>query len=64
MNPCKVERNHVVKLTDLPNIGAASAPDLRRIGIHLPSQLIGKCSFELYALLCAKTSTHDPRFLS
>ena len=61
MNPSKVDRSRVVTLTDLPNIGAASAQDLRLLGIHHPSQLVGKCPFEMYEVLCAKTSTrHDP----
>jgi len=61
MNPSKVDRSRVVALTDLPNIGEASAQDLRLLGIHQPSQLVGKCPFEMYEVLCAKTSTrHDP----
>jgi Pathogenicity locus len=61
MNPNKVERALVVKLTDLPNIGKAGADDLRLLGIHEPSQLIGKCPFEMYDMLCEKTATrHDP----
>jgi len=61
MNPSKVERSRVVQLTDLPNIGEASANDLRLIGIHRPSQLEGKNPFEMYEMLCAKTaSRHDP----
>jgi hypothetical protein len=61
MNPSKVNRAFVVKLTDLPNIGNAGAEDLRRLGIREPSQLIGKCPFEMYEMLCVKTATrHDP----
>ena len=61
MNPSKVDRSHVVALTDLPNIGEAGARDLRLLGIHQPSQLVGKCAFEMYEALCAKTSIrHDP----
>lgn len=61
MNPRKVDRNRVVALTDLPNIGKASARDLRLLGIDQPSQLAGQCPFKMYALLCAKTATrHDP----
>ena len=61
MNPSKVDRSHVVTLTDLPNIGEASAQDFRLLGIHLPSQLAGRCPFEMYKALCEKTSTrHDP----
>ena len=34
MRPAKVRRDHLHQLTDLPNIGPASAADLRRLGIH------------------------------
>lgn len=61
MNPSKVERNQVRTLTDLPNIGRAGAEDLRLLGIDEPHQLIGKCPFEMYQLLCEKTgASHDP----
>ncbi|MGB8855129.1 MAG: helix-hairpin-helix domain-containing protein [Burkholderiales bacterium] len=61
MNPNKVDRNRVIALTDLPNIGKAGAEDLRLLGIHKPSQLIGKCPFAMYGMLCEKTGLrHDP----
>ena len=61
MNPSKADRTRVVALTDLPNIGEAGAQDLRLLGIHQPSQLAGKCPFEMYEMLCEKTaSRHDP----
>ena len=61
MNPNKVERNRVKHLTDLPNIGRATAADLRLIGIQEPEQLVGMCPFEMYERLCEKTaSRHDP----
>ena len=61
MNPSKVNRSAVNKLTDLPNIGKAVAEDLRMIGIHQPSQLVGQCPFQLYEQLCQTTaSRHDP----
>ncbi len=61
MNPNKVERSCVTVLTDLPNVGVAGAKDLRLLGIHQPSQLVGKCPFKMYAMLCEKTaSRHDP----
>ena len=61
MNPSKVERSRVKKLTDLPNIGRAGADDLRLIGIDDPHQLIGLCPFDMYEKLCAKTGVrHDP----
>lgn len=61
MNPNKVDRTCIAKLTDLPNVGEASAEDFRLIGIHKPGQLVGKCPFEMYEMLCEKTaSRHDP----
>lgn len=61
MNPDKVERSRVRLLTDLPNIGAACAKDLRLLGIDEPHQLVGKSPFEMYHDLCFKTGTrHDP----
>ena len=61
MNPNKVDRNRLNKLTDLPNIGKAGAEDLRLLGIHRPSQLVGMCPFEMYMKLCDLTATrHDP----
>jgi hypothetical protein len=61
MNPCKVDRNRLARLTDLPNIGKASAADLQLLGIHEPGQLIGRCPFALYKALCEKTGVrHDP----
>ena len=61
MHPSKVDRSRLSTLTDLPNIGKAGAEDLRLLGIRFPSQLIGKCPFEMYEALCRKTaSRHDP----
>lgn len=61
MNPNKVDRTRVVKLTDLPNVGEATAANFRLLGIHKPSQLMGKCPFEMYEMLCEKTASHhDP----
>ncbi len=61
MNPKKVVREKVKKLTDLPNIGPSLADDLRLIGIDTPQQLKGKEAFELYEMLCEKTGAkHDP----
>jgi hypothetical protein len=61
MNPKKVVREKVKKLTDLPNIGPSLADDLCQIGINTPEQLKGKEAFELYEMLCEKTGAkHDP----
>jgi len=61
MHPDKVDRTRLRVLTDLPNIGPASAKDLQLLGIHTPGQLVGRNPFEMYETLCAKTATrHDP----
>jgi hypothetical protein len=61
MNPSKGIRNRVNRLTDLPNIGKASAADLELLGIHDPHQLVGKCPYAMYEALCDATGVrHDP----
>jgi hypothetical protein len=61
MNPQKVQRERVLKLEDLPNIGRAMADDLRLIGIHAPEQLRDQDAYEMYVSLCDKTGQrHDP----
>ena len=61
MNPAKVERSRVKNLTDLPNIGKASAADLRLLGIHEPQQLVGLNPYQMYQRLCDMTQVrHDP----
>ncbi|CEJ48204.1 hypothetical protein XAB3213_4110022 [Xanthomonas citri pv. bilvae] len=37
MNPAKVDRQHLLQLTDLPNVGPACEKDLRLIGIRVPA---------------------------
>ena len=64
MNPAKVVRTQVKQLTDLPNIGKASAADLRLLGIETPAQLLGRNPYEMYQTLCDKTGQrHDPCML-
>lgn len=61
MNPDKVDRARLVALTDLPNVGPACARDMRLLGIHQPSQLVGRCPFQMYEMLCKQTALrHDP----
>ena len=61
MNPAKVERSRVRQLTDLPNVGEATAKDLVLLGIRSPAQLVGKDPWQLYGQLCRKThSRQDP----
>ncbi len=61
MNPAKVERDKVKVLTDLPNVGPATAKDLQLLGIEKPEQLKGKSAYEMFYLLCDITGVqHDP----
>ncbi len=61
MHPSKVDRSRLHHLTDLPNVGPATAGDLLLLGIERPEQLVGRCPFALYEELCALTSVrHDP----
>jgi hypothetical protein len=52
MNPSKVVREKVEKLTDLPNIGKTVAHDLTLIGITRPDQLRGEDPYDLYIRFC------------
>ncbi|QYJ79212.1 helix-hairpin-helix domain-containing protein [Shewanella acanthi] len=64
MHPSKVIRAEVKLLTDLPNIGAACAEDLRQLGLTKPEQLIGQNPYQLYERLNSITGqTHDPCML-
>ncbi|HWV15148.1 MAG TPA: helix-hairpin-helix domain-containing protein [Cellvibrio sp.] len=61
MNPAKVDRSHLKKLTDLPNIGKAMAADLNLLGIHQPEDLRDKDPLQLYRDLCVLSGAHqDP----
>lgn len=61
MNPEKVERRSVRRLTDLPNVGPATERDLRLLGVEKPEDLVGRCPFEMYDELCEKTGVRqDP----
>jgi len=40
------------KFTDIPNIGRRMEQDFRQLGMHVPSDLIGKDPFQLYQKMC------------
>ncbi len=64
MNPSKVIRKNVSKLTDLPNIGKTVAADLARVGIISPDQLRGEDPYDLYVRFCkAFGEKQDPCML-
>jgi hypothetical protein len=51
----------VARLEDLPNVGPATAEDLRSLGIVRPAQLVGQDPYALYDQLCARTGVRqDP----
>jgi hypothetical protein len=61
MNPHKVNRERLQKLTDLPNIGPASAADLILLGFTDPQQLKHQNPYAMYQRLCELTQQrHDP----
>ena len=61
MNPHRVDRIRTNQLTDLPNVGEATAADLRLLGYDSPEQLVGASPFDMYERLCQKTGKrHDP----
>ncbi len=61
MHPSKVDRKRLRVLTDLPNVGPATAGDLIRLGYENPSDLKGADPVELYERLCRITGQrHDP----
>ena len=61
MHPLKVRRDHLHRLTDLPNIGPAMAADLQLLGYTAPLQLVGADPLDLYQRLCAAThARQDP----
>lgn len=61
MHPAKVRREAVRELTDLPNVGKATAADLHRLGIHTPQDLLGCDAYALYRELCRLDGVrHDP----
>lgn len=61
MNPAKVVRSKVVTLTDLPNVGPATAGDLRLLGIEHPRDLKGRDPYQMFDQLRVLTkSNQDP----
>jgi hypothetical protein len=60
----RVDRQKVVALEDLPNVGKSIAADLRALGIRFPTQLKHKDPYALYERLNRRTRVrHDPCLL-
>src|SRR5437764_8908757 len=56
-----VDRQGVVHLEDVPNVGPAIARDLRRLGITSPGDLPGRDPYAMYDELCRLSGQrHDP----
>lgn len=56
-----MNREQYTRLEQIPNIGPASAKDLRLIGVSHPQDLIGRDPYVLYEELCRITQRrHDP----
>ena len=54
-------RSQYTRLEQLPNVGKATAGDLRLLGIDTPQQLVGRDPYQLYEQLCDVTGQrHDP----
>ncbi|MFH1035908.1 MAG: helix-hairpin-helix domain-containing protein [Pseudomonadota bacterium] len=49
--PKAKQADGAVDLEELPNVGPATAADLRRLGIERPGQLIGQDPLEMYERL-------------
>ncbi|HYW51923.1 MAG TPA: helix-hairpin-helix domain-containing protein, partial [Gemmatimonadaceae bacterium] len=55
------DRTTFTRLEQLPNVGKATAGDLRLLGIDVPQQLVGRDPYALYDELCRITNQrHDP----
>lgn len=59
MHPERVRRQHVERLTDLPNVGPRIAAALRSIGIDRPADLVDRDPLDLYRDLCARTGQRE-----
>lgn len=56
-----MSRSTLVELTRLPNVGPATAADLRLLGIRSPAELRGRDPYAMHELLCRRTGQrHDP----
>ena len=56
-----MKRTSYTEFEQLPNVGPATAGDLRLLGFKRPMQLVGENAYRLYEQLCRKTGQrHDP----
>src|SRR5688500_1634825 len=58
------DRDGLIDLEQVPNVGPAIAADLRILGINAPRDLNGRDPYRMYDDLCRITGTcHDPCLL-
>lgn len=56
-----MKRADYTRFEQLPNVGPATAGDLRLLGFAKPADLVGQDAYWLYERLCRKTAQrHDP----
>lgn len=60
MHPQRVRRDHLHRLTDLPNVGPAFAADLQALGLHHPADCAQQDPWLLFQRLCALQGAQDP----
>ena len=59
-----MDREELVRLEDLPNVGPAIAAKLRRIDVLEPKDLIGRDPYAMFDELTVRTGVqHDPCLL-
>src|SRR4029077_8841819 len=60
----KEKRAEIFRLEDIPNVGPSIAADLRRLGLNLPKDLLGRDPYEMYDNLNKISGQrHDPCLL-
>ncbi|MEQ1831449.1 MAG: helix-hairpin-helix domain-containing protein [Candidatus Eisenbacteria bacterium] len=56
-----MKRADYTTFEQIPNVGPATAGDLRLLGFEQPAELVGQDAYRLYERLCRKTGQrHDP----
>jgi len=61
MNGVVAQRSSLERFEQIPNVGRATAEDLRLLGFRTPAELAGQDPRALYDRLCERTATRqDP----
>jgi hypothetical protein len=57
----RLSRDAVTRLEEIRNVGPSLAADLRRVGVRVPQDLLGRDSYMMFEALCVETGVrHDP----